>query len=70
MRDSRRHLSGLFRRAYPVNLLSEAHLQSAQIRTCGLGQLSMLDKRAWLWELSPDELPQAQAMLEAHVASW
>jgi hypothetical protein len=65
VRDTRRHLTGLFRAAYPANLLSEAHVQSAQIETSGLGRLSKLDERAWLWELTGKELPQAQAMLEA-----
>ena len=61
----RRHLNGLFRGAYPANILSESHVRAAVLRTSGIGRLSELDASLWLWELSESEIPKAQALLEA-----
>lgn len=61
----RRHLTGLFRGAYPVNVLSESHVRSAELNSRGIGRLSELGTSLWLWELSETEIPKAQALLEA-----
>jgi hypothetical protein len=63
LRGSRRHLSGLFRGAYPASVLSEAHIQAADLRSCGIGKLSPLDSSNWLWELSDSEIPIAERFL-------
>jgi hypothetical protein len=65
LHGARRHLSGLFRAAYPANLLSDAHVRAANLHAQPLGRLSRLDESLWLWELADDEIPQAEAMLEA-----
>jgi hypothetical protein len=65
LRAGKRHLAGLFRAAYPANILSEAHLQSAGLTSASLGRFSELDKSLYLWELSNSELPAAQAILES-----
>jgi hypothetical protein len=62
--DGRRHLIGLFRDAYPVNILSESHLRAADLLAHRIGKLSKLDDSLWLWQLSEEEIPQAQAMLD------
>lgn len=64
LRGRRRHLSGLFRRVYPANILSEAHVRGANLTEQSVGRLSKLDDSLWLWELSDAEIPQAEAMLE------
>lgn len=64
LNEDRRHLTGLFRGAYPANLLSEAHLKSADLRRAGLGKLSAVGGSLWLWELIPAEIPQAESWLE------
>jgi hypothetical protein len=61
----RRHLAGLFRGAYPVNVLSEAHVRGADLLAHPIGKLSQLDASLWLWELAESEIPTAQAMLES-----
>lgn len=61
----RRHLTGLFRGAYPASILSESHLQSADLRSLGIGRLSKLSGSLWLWELSDSEIPLVQAILES-----
>jgi hypothetical protein len=61
----KRHLNGLFRGAYPANLLSEAHVNAADLRVNPIGRISELTGSLWLWELSSDEIPTAEAMLEA-----
>jgi hypothetical protein len=60
----RRHLSGLFRGAYPASILSEAHVRAADLASHPIGELSQLDSALWLWELADSEIPTAQAMLE------
>jgi hypothetical protein len=62
--DGRRHLSGLFRDAYPVNILSESHVRAVNLLPQKIGKMSQLDNALWLWELSDEEIPRAQAMLE------
>jgi hypothetical protein len=62
--DGRRHLTGLFRDAYPANILSESHVRAANLFSERIGKLSELDNTLWLWELSEKEIPRAQAMLE------
>jgi hypothetical protein len=59
----RRHLTGLFRGAYPGSILSESHVRAANLTSQGIGRLSELDDSFWLWELSESEIPQAEAML-------
>jgi hypothetical protein len=61
----RRHLTGLFRGAYPANILSEAHVRSAALMSRGIGKLTELDNSLWLWELSGEEIPVAQSILES-----
>jgi hypothetical protein len=61
----KRHLVGLFRGAYPANILSEVHVQAADLRAHPIGTLSAIDTQLWLWELTPTEVPVAEAMLEA-----
>jgi hypothetical protein len=61
----RRHLTGLFRGAYPANILSEAHVRSAALLSRGIGKLTELDNSLWLWELTDSEIPEAQRMLES-----
>jgi hypothetical protein len=62
-----RHLTGLFRGAYPASILSEAHLRSAALTSSGIGKLTELDsaRGLWIWELSDSERPEAQHMLES-----
>ncbi len=64
LNGKRRHLTGLFRGAYPASLLSDSHLRTADLRSQGVGKLSELDASLWLWELTESEIPQAEAMLE------
>jgi hypothetical protein len=66
--ERRRHLTGLFRGAYPASILSDAHLQAANLRSQTVGKLSELDPPLWLWELSESEIPKAEAMLRAENA--
>jgi hypothetical protein len=63
----RRHLTGLFRGAYPASILSEAHLRSAELTSSCIGTLSELDPDhgLWLWELSDAEILEAQKILES-----
>jgi hypothetical protein len=63
--ERRRHLTGLFRGAYPASILSDAHVQAAQLHAHAIGKLSKLDTSLWLWELSESEIPKAEAMLRA-----
>jgi hypothetical protein len=64
LRENRRHLSGLFRDAYPVNILSESHVRAVNLLPQKIGTMSELDNALWLWELSEEGIPQAKAMLE------
>lgn len=59
----RRHLKGLFRGAYPANILSEAHVQAADLNSAQIGRLSEIEDSLWLWELSSKELPLAESLL-------
>ena len=65
LREQRRHLTGLFRGAFPANILSESHVRAADLKSQGVGRLTERDNSLWLWELSESEISQAQAMLEA-----
>jgi hypothetical protein len=60
----KRHLTGLFRDAYPANVLSEAHLTNAALRTSGVGKLMDLGGCLWLWELTEREVHTARKMLK------
>jgi hypothetical protein len=66
--EPRRHLTGLFRGAYPASILSDAHVQAARLHAHAIGKLSKLDTSLWLWELSESEIPKAEAMLRAENA--
>jgi hypothetical protein len=69
-----RHLTGMFRGAYPANILSDEHVEAllksdiaereATLREVGLGSLKPLKQGLWLWELTEDEIPQAEALLQ------
>jgi hypothetical protein len=61
----RRHLSGLFRGAYPANIVSEAHIRSADLKSHGIGKFTELDGSLWLWELSAAEVPAAEELLNS-----
>jgi hypothetical protein len=63
--ENRRHLAGDFRGAYPVNVLSFAHVRAAGLDSSSIGQLSKLTDSLWLWKLTDAELPEAEAMLRA-----
>lgn len=63
LNGKRRHLTGLFRGAYPASILSEAHVQNANLLSHPIGRLCPLEAGLWLWELSESEIPEAQAML-------
>lgn len=60
---AKRHLTGLFRGAYPANVLSEAHVQGAELLTKPIGRLTELGDKLWLWELGPDEIRAAEERL-------
>jgi hypothetical protein len=59
----KRHLTGLFRGAYPASVLSEAHVRAADLLAQPIGRLSKLDESLWLWELPESELPQGEKLL-------
>jgi hypothetical protein len=59
-----RHLFGLFRTAYPANILSEAHIHVTDLKSREIGRLTELDPTHWLWELSDSELIEAELLLE------
>jgi hypothetical protein len=61
----RRHLAGLFRGAFPVNILSKSHIVKADLHSFGIGRLTELDPSLWLWELSDSEILLAERTLEA-----
>ncbi len=63
LNGQRRHLSGLFRGAYPASVLSESHVRAADLTSHPVGKLSQLATSLWLWELSAAEIPTAQQML-------
>ncbi len=74
MLGERRYLKGMFRGAYPASILSDAHVnapirrksifsRTTTLRSLGLGSLTLLDQGAWLWELSDEEIEEAQALL-------
>ena len=69
-----RHLNGWFRDVFPVNILSESHVQTQladgrSLLECGVGKfikLSLEDRSVnhpnmWLWRLHDEELPVAFA---------
>jgi hypothetical protein len=61
----KRHLTGLYRGAYPASLLSESHLRTAALTSRGIGKLTELDASTWLWELSDSEILSAEKILES-----
>jgi hypothetical protein len=68
MSAPRRHLQGWFRAAYPANILSRAHVEAPISRrrtlfTAGIGRLTPVAPNLWLWELSDQEIPAAEATL-------
>lgn len=74
MLGEKRYLRGRFRGAYPASILSDAHVnapirtksvfsRTTTLRSLGLGALTQIDQEAWLWELSGEEIEEAQAML-------
>jgi hypothetical protein len=64
-----RHLQGMLRSVYPVQLLSEAH-RSARltdgrpVAELGLGRWTQVEGGLWLWELNEEEMPIATQALE------
>jgi hypothetical protein len=65
LNGQRRHLTGLFRAAFPANVLSDVHVEAADLANARLGKLSPLDDALWLWQLAPDEIAPANAWLES-----
>jgi hypothetical protein len=68
MSGPRRYLQGWFRAAYPANILSRAHVEAPISRrrtllTAGIGRLTPVAPNLWLWELSDQEIPAAEATL-------
>jgi hypothetical protein len=61
----RRHLTGLFRGVYRANVLSESHVNAAELRSSPIGKLSEINDALWLWEVSDEEMPIAETMLRA-----
>jgi hypothetical protein len=62
------YLHGSFRDVYPANLLGEDHVRAAlpggkTLESLGIGRLSLLGPGKWLWEVSEEEIPRAQAVL-------
>jgi hypothetical protein len=64
LNGEKRHLDGLFRGAFPANILSDSHLRTAALPSRGIGRLSKLPNSRWLWELSDLEIQQAEKTLE------
>lgn len=60
----KRYLTGLFRKAYPANVLSEAHLRAIDLKSQNIGRLTELDSTHWLWELQESEIVEADWLLE------
>lgn len=59
----RRHLQGLFRGAYPLNVVSSAHVRRAALESAGIGLLKKLDESRWLWEIDEECLSDASEYL-------
>jgi len=59
----RRHLEGLFRDAYPLNVVSSAHVRRAALESAGIGLLKKLDESHWLWEIDEEHLSDASDYL-------
>ncbi len=59
----KRHLTGLFRDAYPLNVVSSAHVRRAALESAGIGSLEQLDESRWLWEIDEEYLSDASAYL-------
>jgi hypothetical protein len=60
----KRHLTGLFRGAYPANILSDTHLRRVDPSSLGVGAISPLGAGLWLWEIDESEIPEAQDALD------
>jgi hypothetical protein len=63
LNGQRRHLKDLFRDAYPTNILSESHVETAGLKSAGIGRLSQTTDALWLWELDPAEIGLARILL-------
>jgi hypothetical protein len=63
-----RHLTGHLRQVYPVNILSNNHLNwiTGSIAALGIGELRSLLNGGWVWVVPEDELLQASEYLIAH----
>jgi hypothetical protein len=66
--NRRRHLNGLFRGAYPVNILTKPHLDRVDLFSHGIGRLSEVDTSHWIWEIDEDELGTAERLLARQCA--
>jgi hypothetical protein len=74
-RGQARHLTGMFRGAYPASILSDEHVEAVvhtswcgkktKLPDCGLGSVRRLGGDCWLWELSELEIGKAEEMLES-----
>lgn len=62
LRWRKRYLQGLFRDAYPVNLLSASHMESGDICASGIGTVVPL-AQVWMWHLDDSELEAARGWL-------
>jgi hypothetical protein len=63
LNNKKRHLTSHFRGVFPASIVSETHVQAADLRTHGIGRLTELDRSLWLWELSDAEMPAAESVL-------
>jgi hypothetical protein len=68
LQKQKRHLRGWFRDVYPVNLLSEQHVQASlgegkTLQTVGIGTLTALAANQWLWEVPEGEMAAARDVL-------
>jgi hypothetical protein len=68
LQNQKRHLQGWFRDVYPVNLLSEQHVnanlgEGITLQTAKLGTLTPVTSNQWIWEVSEGEIDTARTTL-------
>jgi hypothetical protein len=63
-----RYLSGYVRQVYPVNVLSQPHLDwgGGSITALGIGELIALERDRWLWLVPESRIPEASEYLARH----
>jgi hypothetical protein len=67
MQREQRYLTGLFRGAYPANILSQRHVElletQAHLKPAGIGRLSPLPNGLSLWEIPDSEIARVEKVL-------